>query len=119
MPTWDITKIGLMDKCSSFSDTLFILDEVTKFCDTPTKLQQMIYEATNGSGKITSFAYAKSVSRVDCHWTIPILSSGEKSITQILKEGNVKLLKGREVRCFEINALRHPKYFIFTSLPEK
>lgn len=119
LPTWDITKIGLMDKCSSFSDTLFILDEVTKFCDTPTKLQQMIYEATNGSGKITSFAYAKSVSRVDCHWTIPILSSGEKSITQILKEGNVKLLKGREVRCFEINALRYPKYFIFTSLPKK
>lgn len=28
-------------------------------------------------------------------------------------------MKGREVRCFEINALRHPKYFIFTSLPEK
>lgn len=119
LSTWDITKIGLMDKCSSFSDTLFILDEVTKFCDTPTKLQQMIYEATNGSGKITSFAYAKSVSRVDCHWTIAILSSGEKSITQILKEGNVKLLKGREVRCFEINALRHPDYFIFTSLPKK
>lgn len=118
VPSWNITKIGLMDKCSSFSDTLFILDEVTKFCDTPTKLQQMIYEAMNGSGKITSFAYAKSVSRVDCHWTIPILSSGEKSITQILEEGNVKLLKGREVRCFEIYALRHPDYFTFTSLPK-
>ena len=118
LSTWDITKIGLMDKCSSYSDTLFILDEVTKFCDIPTKLQQMIYEATNGSGKITSFAYAKSVSRVDCHWTIPILSSGEKSITQILQEGNVRLLTGREVRCFEINALRHPDYFIFTSLPK-
>lgn len=78
----------------------------------------MIYEAMNGSGKITSFAYAKSVSRVDCHWTIPILSSGEKSITQILEEGNVKLLKGREVRCFEIYALRHPDYFTFTSLPK-
>lgn len=119
LSSWDITNVGLMDKCSSFSDSLFILDEVTKFCDTPAKLQQMIYEATNGSGKITSYAYAKSVSRVDCHWTIPILSSGEKSITQILEEGNVKLLKGREVRCFEIYALRHPDYFTFTSLPKK
>lgn len=118
LPTWDITQIGLMDKCSSFSDTLFILDDVTQFSGTPTELQKMIYTAMNGIGKITSFAYAKSVSRVDSHWTIPILSSGEKSITQILKEGNVKLLKGREVRCFEINALRHPDYFIFTSLPK-
>lgn len=118
LPSWNITPVGLMDKCSSFSDSLFILDEVTKFCDKPARLQQMVYDAMNESGKITSFAYAKSVSRVDCHWTIAVLSSGEKSITQILKEGNVKLLKGREVRCFEIYALRHPDYFTFTSLPK-
>lgn len=119
LPSWDITPIGLMDKCRAFADSLFILDEVTKFPDVPSKLQQMIYRATNGSGKITSFAYAKSVNRVDLNWIIPILSSGEKSITQILEEGNVKLLAGREVRCFELSAIRHPEYFTFTSLPKK
>ena len=118
LPSWDITPVGLMDKCRAFSDSLFILDEVTKFPDVPSKLQQMIYRATNGSGKITSFAFAKSVNRVDLNWTIAILSSGEKSITQILEEGNVKLLAGREVRCFEIAANRHPDYFNFTSLPK-
>lgn len=118
LPSWNITPVGLMDKCSSFSDTLFILDEVTKFCDKPARLQQMVYDAMNGSGKITSFAYAKSVSRVDCHWTIPILSSGEKSITQILEEENVKPLEGFGVRCFEIYAKKHPNYFTFTSLPK-
>lgn len=118
LPSWDITPIGLMDKCRAFADSLFILDEVTKFPDVPSKLQQMIYRATNGSGKITSFAYAKSVNRVDLNWIIPILSSGEKSITQILEEGNIKLLAGREVRCFELSAIRHPEYFTFTSLPK-
>lgn len=118
LPSWDITPIGLMDKCRAFADSIFILDEVTKFPDVPSKLQQMIYRATNGSGKITSFAYAKSVNRVDLNWIISILSSGEKSISQILEEGNVKLLSGREVRCFELSAIRNPKYFTFTSLPK-
>lgn len=118
LPSWDITPIGLMDKCSAYSDAILILDEVTKFNGNAKDLQQMIYRAANGSGKITSFAFAKSVHRVDCTWNISILSSGEKAITQIIEEANVKQLKGKEVRCFEINAMRHPKYYSFTSIPK-
>lgn len=118
LPSWDISAVGLMDKCRAYADSLLVLDEVTKFPETPSKLQQMIYKATNGSGKITAYSYAKSVNRVDLNWIISILSSGETSITQILEEGNVKLRAGREVRCFELNAIRHPEYFTFTSLPK-
>lgn len=116
--TWDITPVGLIDKCSAYSDSAFILDEVTKFSGTTKQLQDMIYGVANGSGRITSYAYAKSVKRVDCNWNIAVLSSGEKAITQVLKEGNTKILNGFWVRCFEVNSIRHPEHFIFTHLPK-
>lgn len=119
LPSWNITFVGFIDMCRAYSDSILVLDDLTQYSGKLDDLQRMVYQGANGSGKITSFSYAKGVDRVEPDWNIALLSSGEKSITQILEEGNVKLYAGREVRCFELNANRHPEYFTFTSLPKK
>lgn len=82
------------------NDMLLPLDEITEI--RPSVLYEAIYMLANGSGKARM---NKDITAADqARWRLALISSGEISIEEKLKEGRLDSMAGHEVRLIDIEA---------------
>ena len=107
----DSTKCALDIMLSSYSPFPALLDEITE-ADINT-LHQMLYQVASGKGK--NRAKPNITAHVQKTWRLTVITTSEKSIAEILADGNKKLLGGQADRAIDmpINDLG-----IFTNIGE-
>lgn len=94
--SWEGTKVGFELVASAYSDTLMVLDEIGRV--DPRVVGTTIYQVMNGSGKLRG--NVRLTHRATLRWRTLLLSSGEKSLAQIMAgaPGAVPPVAGQEVR---------------------
>lgn len=97
---WRATSNGLEAVARSRNDMLLPLDEIAEI---PARdLHNAIYMLANGAGKVRM---TKNVTLADQpNWRLALISSGEISIEEKLKEANLGAMAGHEVRLIDIEA---------------
>ncbi|MDG4562965.1 MAG: DUF927 domain-containing protein [Candidatus Competibacter sp.] len=98
--SWEGTKVGFELVASAYSDTLMVLDEIGRV--DPRVVGTTIYQIMNGSGKLRG--NVRLTHRATLRWRTLLLSSGEKSLAQIMAgaPGAVPPVAGQEVRLAHI-----------------
>lgn len=111
--TWKTTSNGLEIVASSHNHALLCLDEIGE-CE-PREIGRLVYMLPNGIGKIRMDKTLQR--RKTSSWNLFYLSTGEKSLDDIISEmgGNIK--GGQEIRLINIEA-KTDKYGIFEDLHE-
>jgi putative DNA primase/helicase len=112
MRSWSVTANGLEGIAATRNDTCLILDEIDEA--SPQEISKIVYMLSNGQGKqrANKNGFAKPIQR----WRTMALSSGERSLSNILNEINKQPNSGQLVRLINIDA--NFKYGVFESLHE-
>lgn len=97
---WRATSNGLEAIAASRNDMLLPLDEIAEI--RPRDLHEGIYMLANGTGKtrMTTDAVLADTAR----WRLALISSGEISIDEKLREGRLTAMDGHGVRLLDIEA---------------
>lgn len=97
---WRATSNGLEALACEFNDILLPLDEIAEI--SPKALHEGIYMLANGTAKrrMTRMVALEETAQ----WRLAIISSGEISIEEKLKEGRLDVKIGQEVRLIDIEA---------------
>lgn len=98
MQSWRATDNGLEFAFPARNDTLFILDEIGEA--STDDVAKVAYMAANGRGKIRSTAKGGMQPVPD--WRVPILSTGEMSMTDFLASGGRRTNKGQAIRLLSV-----------------
>ncbi|MFV5347922.1 DUF927 domain-containing protein [uncultured Acinetobacter sp.] len=110
--TWRSTSNALEQAAFSHNDGVLILDEISEISN-PSELGNIVYMLINGSGK---GRLTKSISLRDINkWQLMVLSSGEKSLSELMQEVGQKTKLGQEIRLINIDLDSSP-YGIFDSV---
>lgn len=110
--TWRSTSNALEQAAFSHNDGILILDEIGEISN-PSELGNIIYMLINGNGK---GRLTKSISLRDINkWQLMVLSSGEKSLSEIMQEVGQKTKLGQEIRLINIDLDSSP-HGIFDSI---
>ena len=97
---WRATTNGLEAIAATLNDMLLPLDEIAEIL--PRELHQAIYMLANGTGKARM---TKEVVLADqARWRLALISSGEISVDEKLKEARLDATSGHEVRLIDIEA---------------
>ena len=97
---WRATSNGLEAIASTLNDMLLPLDEIAEI--QPRHLHDAIYMLANGTGKARM---TKDVILADqARWRLALISSGEISIEEKLKEARLDAMAGHEMRLIDIEA---------------
>lgn len=97
---WRATSNGLEAIASTMNDMLLPLDEIAEI--QPRVLHEAIYMLANGTGKARM---TKDVILADqARWRLALISSGEISIEEKLKEARLDAMAGHEMRLIDIEA---------------
>lgn len=97
---WRATSNGLEAIASTMNDMLLPLDEIAEI--QPRVLHEAIYMLANGTGKARM---TKDVMLADqARWRLALISSGEISIEEKLKEAKLDAMAGHEMRLIDIEA---------------
>ncbi len=96
--TWNNTALKLEHLAASHNDTLLVLDEMTQA--QAATVAHVAYVIGNGMNK--GGLQRNSESREELTWNVLLLSSGEKSMPEQLKDGGEKVNSGQEVRIADI-----------------
>ncbi|SIT24644.1 Uncharcterized protein, DUF927 family [Gemmobacter megaterium] len=97
---WRATSNGLEAIASTMNDMLLPLDEIAEI--QPRVLHEAIYMLANGTGKARM---TKEVTLADqARWRLALISSGEISIEEKLKEARLDAMAGHEMRLIDIEA---------------
>jgi len=97
---WRATSNGLEAIAATMNDMLLPLDEIAEI--QPQVLHEAIYMLANGTGKARM---TKDVALADqARWRLALISSGEISIEEKLKEARFDAMAGHEVRLIDIEA---------------
>ena len=96
--SWSATANGLEGIAASRNDTCLILDEIDEA--SPHEIGKIVYMLVNGQGKQRAgkVGYARKIQR----WRLITLSTGERSISSLLKEIGKRPNAGQLVRLLSI-----------------
>lgn len=107
--TWRNTGNALEQTAFMHNDSLLVLDEIGEIPN-PKELGSIVYMLINGSGK---GRMTKSLTLKDSNrWRIVFLSSGEKTLSELMEESGQNSKLGQEIRMININIDDSP-YGIF------
>lgn len=112
--TWKATSNGLEIIAASHNHSLLCLDEIGE-CD-PREVGTVAYMLANGKGKarMTKTIQAKK----SFSWNLMFLSTGEKSLADIISESGGRVQGGQDIRLCDIEA-DTGKHGIFENLHDK
>jgi putative DNA primase/helicase len=103
LQSWRATDNGLEGVAATFNDTLCALDEIG---EAPARsVSEMAYMLANGTGKARATKTGNAAPQQ--RWRVMVLSSGEISIAEKIREGGILAKAGTEVRILDIPADRH------------
>lgn len=107
--TWKATGNAIEHTAYMHNDSFLVLDEIGEIAN-PKELGNIIYMLANGSGKgrMTKQITAKATYK----WKVLFLSSGEKSLKEIMLEQGQKAKLGQEIRLADID-IDQSEYGIF------
>lgn len=110
--TWRNTGNALEKTAFMHNDSLLVLDEIGEIPN-PKELGSIVYMLINGSGKgrMTKTLNLKEPNR----WRLVFLSSGEKTLSELMVEVGQKSKLGQEIRLINIDIDASP-YGIFNSI---
>lgn len=110
--TWRATGNALEHTAYMHNDSFLVLDEIGEIAN-PKELGNIVYMLSNGLGKgrMTKQITAKPVHQ----WKVIFLSSGEKSLKEIMQEQGQKTKLGQEIRLADID-IDESEYGIFDCL---
>ena len=94
LPSWRATSNGLESICAARCDTALIIDEMGQA--DPKDVGSAVYMIANGSGKAR--ADRSGGGRQPQTWRLPILSSGEKTLSQLMAQAGLSVAAGQDVR---------------------
>lgn len=97
---WRATSNGLEAIALGANDMLLAVDEIGEI--SPRELYEAIYMLANGTGKARMTM--NSVLRDTGRWRLALISSGEISVEEKLKEAKLGVKAGHEVRLIDIEA---------------
>lgn len=98
--SWKATGNSLEHTAYMHNDSFLVLDEIGEI-DKPKEIGNIVYMLANGLGKgrMTKQITAKPMHQ----WKVIFLSSGEKSLKEIMQEQGQKTKLGQEIRLADIN----------------
>ena len=102
MRTWNNTSTAIESTAAQYSDTLLVLDEISQVSD-PRTIGEVVYMLGNEMGKGRGLRAGAGVRPV-LEWRLMYLSSGEKSLNDILHEVGKSIKAGQETRLVNIRA---------------
>lgn len=110
--TWRATGNNLEHTAYMHNDGFLVLDEIGEI-NNPKELGNIVYMLANGMGKgrMTKQITAKPMHQ----WKVIFLSSGEKSLKDIMSEQGQKTKLGQEIRLADID-IDQSEYGIFDSI---
>lgn len=110
--TWRATGNALEHTAYMHNDSFLVLDEIGEVAN-PKELGNIVYMLANGLGKgrMTKQITAKPMHQ----WKVIFLSSGEKSLKDIMQEQGQKTKLGQEIRLADID-IDQSEYGIFDCL---
>jgi len=110
--TWRATGNALENTAYMHNDGFLVLDEIGEIAN-PKELGNVVYMLANGLGKgrMTKQITAKPMHQ----WKVIFLSSGEKSLKDIMTEQGQKTKLGQEIRLADID-IDQSEYGIFDSV---
>lgn len=110
--TWRATGNALENTAYMHNDGFLVLDEIGEIAN-PKELGNVVYMLANGLGKgrMTKQITAKPMHQ----WKVIFLSSGEKSLKDIMSEQGQKTKLGQEIRLADID-IDQSEYGIFDSI---
>ncbi len=110
--TWRATGNALEHTAYMHNDSFLVLDEIGEIAN-PKELGNIVYMLSNGLGKgrMTKQITAKPIHQ----WKVIFLSSGEKSLKEIMQEQGQKTKLGQEIRLADID-IDESEYGIFDSI---
>lgn len=107
--TWRATGNALEHTAYMHNDSFLVLDEIGEIAN-PKELGNVVYMLANGVGK--GRMTKQITTKPTHHWKVIFLSSGEKSLKDIMTEHGQKTKLGQEIRLADID-IDHCKYGIF------
>ncbi len=104
--TWDLTPTGGEELAYGYSDTLLPLDEIERLVTdsnrhTARRIRNATYQMMSGSGRTRSKRSDYTDKR---DWRLVLLSSGEKSLSEIVATSQQPRLEGEQVRLIDLPA---------------
>lgn len=110
--TWRNTSNALEKTAYSHNDGLLILDEIGEI-PLPKELGSIIYMLVNGMGKtrMTKEAELQETSQ----WKLVVISSGEKTVSEMMQETGQNTKLGQEIRLINID-IDDSKFGIFNEV---
>lgn len=100
LETWRATSNGLEAVAELHNHSLLLLDEISQV--NPYEVGEVIYALSNGFGKARM---SKTIAaRAKAEWNLTFLSSGEKTLEQVMQGVNQRLFGGQEARFVNIQA---------------
>ena len=102
MRTWNNTSTAIESTAAQYSDTLLVLDEIGQVSD-PRTIGEVVYMLGNEMGKGRGLRAGAGVRPV-LEWRLMYLSSGEKSLNDILYEVGKSIKAGQETRLVNVRA---------------
>jgi putative DNA primase/helicase len=100
MRTWSATAASLEGEAARHNHSLLILDEIGEA--DPATIGKTVYGLTNGKGR--GRATASGGLQATQEWLLPVLSSGEKTLGDIMQSAGRSLAGGQLARFVDISA---------------
>ncbi|HEY8383964.1 MAG TPA: DUF927 domain-containing protein [Microvirga sp.] len=98
--TWRSTDNALESVAQAHSGTILVLDELGEF--DPAKVGPTSYMLANGQGKVR--ANRKGVGQPRHEWRVQVLSTGEVTLADKIREGGKPVKAGQTVRIIDVPA---------------
>ncbi|MGP2362348.1 DUF927 domain-containing protein [Acinetobacter junii] len=98
--TWRSTGNALEHTAYSYNDSFLGLDEIGEISN-PKELGNIVYMLANGKGKAR--LTKQITARAPYKWKLIFMSTGEKSLKEIMQESGQKTKLGQEVRLIDID----------------
>ncbi len=109
---WRMTANGMEALCAMHNDLVAVLDEIGEA--NPKELGTIVYQSINGQSKARM--HADGALRRTVSWLLMILSAGEKTVVQTIRDGGERPKAGQEARLVDIGADAGAGYGVFECL---
>ena len=110
--TWRSTGNALEHTAYSYNDSFLGLDEIGEISN-PKEIGNIVYMLANGKGKAR--LTKQITARAPYKWKLIFMSTGEKSLKEIMLESGQKAKLGQEVRLIDID-IDHSEYGLFDQI---
>ncbi|MBY0554337.1 DUF927 domain-containing protein [bacterium] len=112
--SWRATANGIESVAATHNDSLLILDEINEI--DPSQLAQVAYMLANGAGKLRSTKLGGLRDRLE--WRLIFHSTGERTLSELLRQGGRVIQGGQSVRMIDLPAAAESKLGVFENIHE-